>query len=57
MRGEAHDRLRYATVEAPTLSPLPCWEHLSTEKQKQRIAEGGRRDRGNSAKRRWRAIS
>jgi hypothetical protein len=39
MRGENHDRLRYATLEAATLSPLPCWEHLSPEKQKQRVAE------------------
>ena len=27
-RGEAFDRLQYATLETLHLSPLPCWKHL-----------------------------
>jgi hypothetical protein len=27
-RGEAFDRLKYASVETVHLSPLPCWKHL-----------------------------
>ena len=27
-RGEAFDRLQYATLETLYLSPLPCWKHL-----------------------------
>jgi putative transposase len=30
-RGEAFDRLQYATVETLHLSPLPCWKHLPAE--------------------------
>jgi hypothetical protein len=38
-RGQDHDRLRFATPETATLSPLPCWEHLSPELRRERIAE------------------
>jgi len=38
-RGEEHERERFATRETVTLSPLPCWEHLSPEKQRELIAE------------------
>ena len=38
-RGEEHERNRFATPETVTLSPLPCWEHLSPEDQKKKIAE------------------
>jgi hypothetical protein len=38
-RGEEHERNRFATPEAVTLSPLPCWEHLSPESRKERVAE------------------
>lgn len=30
-RGEAFDRLKYATSETLYLSPLPCWRHLSKD--------------------------
>jgi putative transposase len=30
-RGEAFDRLKYATVETLRLSPLPCWKHLPAD--------------------------
>jgi hypothetical protein len=32
------DRLRYATPETVIFSPLPCWEHLSPEAYRQRVA-------------------
>jgi hypothetical protein len=38
-RGEEHERNRFATPETVTLSPLPCWEHLSPEDQKEKVAE------------------
>ncbi len=38
-RGEEHERERFATRETVTLSPLPCWEHLSPEKQRELIAD------------------
>ena len=38
-RGERFDRLRYATVENVSLSPLPCWRHLSPDAYRQRVAE------------------
>ncbi|HEX3528802.1 MAG TPA: hypothetical protein VH988_17210 [Thermoanaerobaculia bacterium] len=38
-RGEEHERDRFATPETVTLSPLPCWEHLSPEEQKEKVAE------------------
>jgi len=38
-RGEDFDRLAFATRETVVLSPLPCWEHLSPEAQRERIAE------------------
>ncbi len=37
-KGEAVDRLRYATPETVVFSPLPCWEHLSPEAYRQRVA-------------------
>jgi hypothetical protein len=38
-RGEEHERDRFTTPETVTLSPLPCWEHLPAEQQKEKIAE------------------
>ena len=32
------ERLRYATEETVTLSPVPCWAHLSPERYRSRIA-------------------
>jgi hypothetical protein len=37
-KGEVIDRLRYATPETVTFSPLPCWKHLSPEAYRQRVA-------------------
>ena len=37
-RGEQVDPLQYATTETVTFSPLPCWEHLSPEAYRQRVA-------------------
>jgi hypothetical protein len=37
-RGEEHGRLTYATEETFVLTRLPCWEHLSTEEYRQRVA-------------------
>ena len=34
-RGEDFDRMRFATPETLTLSPLPCWKHLPEEKQRE----------------------
>jgi len=38
-RGEACDRMRFATLETLTLSPLPCWKHLPEEKRRQLVAD------------------
>jgi hypothetical protein len=38
-RGEELDRLDSATSYTVQLSPLPCWEHLSPEHQRDRVAE------------------
>jgi hypothetical protein len=38
-RGETFERDRFATPETVVLSPLPCWEHLSPEKQRERVSE------------------
>ena len=38
-RGEEFESLRYTTPYSVTLSPLPCWEDLPPEIQRQRIAE------------------
>ena len=35
---QAFERLRYATEEAVTLAPIPCWAHLSPELYRTRIA-------------------
>lgn len=32
------DRLAYATEETVVLSPLPCWEHLSPDQYRERVA-------------------
>jgi REP element-mobilizing transposase RayT len=37
-RGEKFDRLQYATREVLELDPLPCWEHLTAEQRRARIA-------------------
>ena len=37
-RGEDFDRMRFATLETLTLSPLPCWKHLPEEKQRRLVA-------------------
>ena len=43
-KGKDVDRLRYATPEIVTFSPLPCWKNLSPEAYRQRVANdiGGR---------------
>lgn len=38
-RGEEFGRLTYATEETFSLTRLPCWEHLSEEEYRQRVAE------------------
>jgi hypothetical protein len=38
-RGEEYGRLAYATEETFHLTRLPCWEHLSKEQYRQRVAE------------------
>ena len=38
-RGEDFDRMRFATLETLTLSPLPCWKHLSEEKRRKLVAD------------------
>ncbi|HKI00770.1 MAG TPA: hypothetical protein VKK31_02205 [Thermoanaerobaculia bacterium] len=38
-RGESFDRLRYATTETLTLSPLPCWKDLPVEAQRRLAAD------------------
>ena len=37
-RGEKFDRLKYATEEELVLTQLPCWEHLSPEEYRDRVA-------------------
>jgi hypothetical protein len=37
-RGEEYGRLTYATEETFVLTRLPCWEHLSPEEYRQRVA-------------------
>jgi REP element-mobilizing transposase RayT len=37
-RGETFDRLQYATREVLELDPLPCWEHLTPERRRARVA-------------------
>jgi hypothetical protein len=37
-RGEEYGRLTYATEETLVLSRLPCWEHLSPEEYRARVA-------------------
>jgi len=51
-RGERFDRLRYATIESVSLSPLPCWRHLPPEAYRERVAEiVGDIERGTAAER------
>ena len=38
-RGEAFDRLRYATAYSLKLERLPCWKHVSAEQYRERIRE------------------
>ena len=38
-RGEDFDRMRYATLETLTLSPLPCWKHLPEETRRKLVAD------------------
>ena len=38
LRREDFGRLRYATVETVTFSPIPCWAHMSPELYRARIA-------------------
>lgn len=38
-RGEEYERLTYAAEESFVLSRLPCWDHLSLEAYRQRVAE------------------
>jgi len=44
-KGETVDRLRYATPETVTFSPLPCWKNLSPEAYRQRVANWPTRSR------------
>jgi hypothetical protein len=37
-RGEEYGRLTYATEETFSLTPLPCWGHLSPEQYRERVA-------------------
>lgn len=37
-RGETYGRLTHASEETLELTPLPCWEHLSPEQHRERIA-------------------
>src|SRR3982751_2161663 len=37
-RGKTFDPLEYATREALELDPLPCWEHLTAEQRRARVA-------------------
>jgi putative transposase len=37
-RGEKFDPLQYATREVLELDPLPCWEHLTAEQRRARVA-------------------
>jgi REP element-mobilizing transposase RayT len=39
LRGEAPNPSKYATPETVTLSPLPCWKHLSPEAYRKRVAQ------------------
>ncbi|HEX7184587.1 MAG TPA: transposase [Thermoanaerobaculia bacterium] len=39
LRREDFDRLKYATREELLLEPLACWEHLSPETRRKRIAD------------------
>ncbi|HEX4966229.1 MAG TPA: transposase [Thermoanaerobaculia bacterium] len=39
LRGEDFGRMRYATAETITLSPIPCWAHLSPEVYRARISQ------------------
>jgi REP element-mobilizing transposase RayT len=38
-RGEDPDPSQYTTRETVTLSPLPCWKHLSPEAYRERVAD------------------
>jgi hypothetical protein len=40
-RGENPDPLKYTRTEAVILSPLPCWNHLTPEAYRQRVASLG----------------
>jgi hypothetical protein len=53
-RGDAFERDRFATPENVVLSPLPCWRHLSPEKQRDRVAEVVREIEEETAARRKR---
>ncbi len=37
--GKGFDRMRFATLETLTLSPLPCWKHLSEETRQKLVAD------------------
>ncbi|HEY2291119.1 MAG TPA: transposase [Thermoanaerobaculia bacterium] len=40
-KGEDADPAKHATTETVTFSPLPCWEHLSSEAYRERVAKMG----------------
>jgi hypothetical protein len=40
-KGEDADPAEHATTETVTFSPLPCWEHLSPEAYRERVAKMG----------------
>jgi hypothetical protein len=39
LRGETFERRKYSNIETVTLSPLPCWKHLTPEAYRDRIAD------------------
>jgi hypothetical protein len=40
-KGEDADPAQHATTETVTFSPLPCWEHLSSEVYRERVGKMG----------------
>jgi len=39
LRGETFERRKFATTETLTLSPLPCWKHLTPEARRARVTD------------------
>ena len=49
LRGENPDPLQFTTRETVTLSPLPCWKHLSPEAYRERVANLSKEIDGEAA--------